>query len=501
MDRQEWSSYKHENNGYVSTELWRIVRDACDQCSITNTLMVTGFGGGWAAIEGLRNYNYITFGLADESRISAFPASFFYNMVWDTFVDPTIESDARLISVLRSYWNDEPSSGKRMEKAFFIKIGKFLTAMGLDGADSCLCANIAERLRLRAKVDLSVIKVTGQVSSIYNTTHAPSGSIGSSCMRSSNQDRFQIYEDIGCQIAYILDENNRLAGRALLHENVHRGDETFKLMDRIYFDCEKTKAIFYSWARENGYTRKERQELNCDSYIRPGGSCFEDSALYIETGSSLLGKYEEVPYIDTFAHYNDKEQRLYNYSADGVITCMKETDGNDSEGVIAIRAGETCCCCGERDREYGRRHDDEFYCEECFNGRFIRCECCGDYSSNDCTYNVGGGYVCEYCFDRNYFTCDACGDNHERSEYNETQDGDVICRGCYENNYFTCDDCGEICHINDSRSTADGDDICRGCYENNYFTCGGCGEIHNDSDGVDGKSICISCHESMEVEA
>jgi len=424
--------------------------------------------GTWKAVKGLRNYNFVSFGVEDETRISAFSLSYYKVNTWNYWVKNTTRSGEVMQRLFNSWWNGAvPIEETRREKGLFIKIGKFLTAMGLPGQNSCLCDNIAEKMRMRARTDTSTIRVTGDVSGVYSMPHKGAGTLGSSCMRGENKRRFLIYDDIGCKIAYTLD-GEYLTGRALLHDNVQTESGPMKIMDRIYFDTEKSKALFCAWAAENGYTRKAEQKLNCDTYILPNGQEIEGDDMFIETGLCLLERYDEVPYIDTFAYYSEQEGRLYASYNSGVDTTLKETNGSDSEGIIADNNADRCCCCDSRDDD-GQYYNDDFYCSVCFGERFDYCERCDEYEDVNGFVEVRSEniYVCSSCAENFYFTCDDCGEIFSNDDSILTHNSNRVCPSCLDTDYFTCDECQEIHPNNEANDTDDNRILCDDCYEEN----------------------------------
>lgn len=496
MDRRKWQAWIHENDGWIDEELYLIIKSSARDCSIdcnVETIDYKEDNQYWFKIKGLRQYNYISFGIDDEMKISAFQSSFFHNLTWNYWCNPEETTMEEMTALFNRQWNCAPTSMMRSEKGLFVKIGKIVTAIGMDGSNSCLCATIAEKVRLRAQVDLSCLQVSDKPSEIYALDHCPNGNIGSSCMRNMNKDRFQIYNDIGCKILY-LTENNHLIGRALLHDRVYQGDRSFKFMDRVYFDCERTKAIFYSWAKENDYVRKFNQSMGCDDYMRPDGNKFTDKTLCIDVDDNLRDRYEEVPYIDTFAYYHENNEQLCVRWIDGVVTSMKETDGNDSKSIITDSDRSICSCCNNRDNT-GRWHDDYYYCEECFYERYTYCENCGEYEYADDTYFVGDYSVCRTCYNDHYFCCDDCNKYHHRDNGLHLNNS-VICHSCYENgDYFTCDHCDGIFNIDESNELQNGNHICDDCFSSECSECQDCNSINYTGDMIESEIgiICADC--------
>lgn len=163
-----------------------------------------------------------------------------------------------------------------------------------------------------------------------------------------------------------------------------------------------------------------------------------------------------------------------------------------------------CEGCGEEfEMSNLTKTDSGYFCEDCFENNYIKCEDCGDVVAKDDAHQTySGGWICEDCRE-NYFYCDKCDGLFPEDEttYIESE-GVCVCGHCLTNNYTRCENCGEYVADNDTIVTANGDAICRDCYENNYLTCDGCGEIYHESycSSTDGGVYCRDCFQDHEEQ-
>lgn len=112
----------------------------------------------------------------------------------------------------------------------------------------------------------------------------------------------------------------------------------------------------------------------------------------------------------------------------------------------------------------GIHHDDEDWCEDCFNDEFVLCaECEEEYVHHEDAYVVDGDYWCPTCADRFASYCDCCEEYTSREMY-ETYTGDYVCESCRERYYYCCEECGDYVHSDDMQETDDGRYLCPDCY-------------------------------------
>ena len=141
----------------------------------------------------------------------------------------------------------------------------------------------------------------------------------------------------------------------------------------------------------------------------------------------------------------------------------------------------TVCVYESTDRDEFMVHEDEFYCDGCYDEKFFNCDHCSEVTEVDNSYEVSNGdHVCQDCLCDHYTTCDECEGRVLNDDTRRTGDDNYICITCYEYHYFTCPDCSEIHHADDLREIYGRDDICRHCAEDQY-TCDECGiYVHGD---------------------
>jgi len=138
------------------------------------------------------------------------------------------------------------------------------------------------------------IKVSSDVSSIYGIDEDDnSGTLSHDCHLFAN-----MYDQMdNLKIAYALNKDGELIGRALLWDNVKNENtgETFKFMDRIY-GVESTIAAFKNWAINNGYLHKVKQSYSIND-ITDGNTNY-DIKFSVDIGFDSDG-IEGMPYMDS----------------------------------------------------------------------------------------------------------------------------------------------------------------------------------------------------------
>ena len=71
-------------------------------------------------------------------------------------------------------------------------------------------------------------------------------------------------------------------------------------------------------------------------------------------------------------------------------------------GPQEITEGGICSCCGKQADRLTMIDDETAVCDRCLDNRYIRCDQCGEYYSDDGNvemYEVNGMTVCEYCYE------------------------------------------------------------------------------------------------------
>jgi len=442
--------------------------------------------GNYYYVPGKSNYPYtwLTRSKTDPTRISGYP---FANLVSKAFqYTDAYGAFHNLTEVF------EPSDLDRRTKGTHVKVGRlveFLT--GQENPE--LGDRLATFLRRTSGVNLDHLQVSDKPSEIYTLR-----SEFTSCMKGQYKERFRLYDELeGTKILYTTLDG-ALHGRALLHDNVvvlerefdtyRPTDKRIKVMDRIYSKDKTVEMQFVQWAVANDYWYKSEQSMGHEIYLHSSVAERQRMYLAIPCHDLIESGFEEVPYVDTFAHYFRNKGFLAN--TDNMIesyypdTCLKDTGGQDSENFL-VEGGDTCNNCGCRVSESeGRWQNDHFWCEDCFSERFSYCEGCDDYGDSDEFVRVQGrhgeNYVCPDCINNNYILCDECGEYFR--DVVEV-DGDYVCEGCLENEYSYCDECD--CYVKDVRHLGV---ACEDCAS----LCSDCGGAFLNSDLTE-CGLCANC--------
>lgn len=473
MERKEWKPEKYNSN--ISRDLYGLIV-RCASKVVGNTMEYTcaclnGLAeGDWYHFPGY-GYTWVDFAATAPGRLSGIKFNALQTFVWNIVL--------REENVLARKYNERciiypPSAIFREEKGTYLKPGKLIQAlfpaMNTDTV-SKVASVLALELRKMQDVDTSNIEISTYPSDIYKMKHHRSGSIGSSCMADKPSYMFDIYFDLDCKIAYLLDNNDLLIGRALLHENVIMNNESknIKLMDIIYCTNDDILVQFIEYAKQHGYCRKEEQSLSCENYISPNGDIIENPILSI-SAENLKERYEKVPYIDTFKYYHKQSAILcskYSNGEECAATTFDETNGRDDSQLFTYSPRE-CYHCSNNENGYELHYLESHgvhICESCLDNEYYYCDSCDRYVANEDmgSIDVGGNneYYCYDCIQEIAITCDCCGRNVDPDYIETTKDDYSLCTYCYNDRAVTCIDCGETYYRNDTVQ----DGICDTCLE------------------------------------
>lgn len=237
-----------------------------------------------------------------------------------------------------------------------VKIGKLLKAItNLNDTEISKCVDSFNR---STTYDLSIIKVTDDISWIYNLIHDSHGSVGGSCMKDCG-NYFSALQNSSkdLSIAYIT-EDDTLIGRALLWIAYDDAGNSYNIMDRIYYNCEYTKILLEKYAEDNGYYFRKEASGYCTTFYNTKEKIWEELHLYVPLKYSLFGEY--TPYMDTFRYYNKYKEYLYNFDSD----YSYELTYTNGEAVCY-----TCDCCGSGigDDSYYSDYHEERICDSCIS--------------------------------------------------------------------------------------------------------------------------------------
>jgi hypothetical protein len=151
----------------------------------------------------------------------------------------------------------------------------------------------------------------------YNNVYK--GTLSSSCMRyESNQPYFDIYcdntPDSGAHshvgLLILIDENNKLIGRALVWFNSIRPEPGRVFMDRIYYTNEYDVDKFIDYAKENNWLYKYQQTYNNNEFIDPKTNKRNKIPISFRL---LTKKYKRYPYLDTLSFYTPETGRISSF--------------------------------------------------------------------------------------------------------------------------------------------------------------------------------------------
>lgn len=322
----------------------------------------------------------------------------------------------------------------RHSKKYYIKLGKALKLV-FPYLNESEISDTVNKYRKKTKGDYyDDIVVTRDIDEVYNLYHYSSGTIGSSCMRGKGHyyDDLQRTETIS--IAYIINDEEEVLGRALLWEAKDLHGESYKLMDRVYYHNEQSLRSLLQWGRDNGYCVKEEQNFSNSNFVTPDGMIL-DKAFKVMLDSSL----DEAPYMDTFKYYGFKD-----YDENTPCLYTREIKGKDlllldsTDGTVNNNSNLVCCD----------------HCNDSFN------------SANEGAYIPNTGYVCDDClYEYYYYTVDTSEYVYHDDVY-ITRNGDAYASN---KNLIYCDDIAEYVHQNDDWAYIE--DLCEYWYnyEDAYY--------------------------------
>lgn len=174
--------------------------------------------------------------------------------------------------------------------------------------------------------------------------------------------------------------------------------------------------------------------------------------LRYKTVSLSNSQDENIPYINGDSGFvlSQEDDTVEHERIDLNLECVYE----DSRECAS-------CDCRIRGDDY-HEHDDEYYCNSCFEDRFSSCEMCNEYHENDDINRVEDdrySYLCDRCVSYLGFrSCYECGE-YTRA-YTTTEDTcNEYCESCAENHLTTCNECDN--YFADSDRVADG--LCEDC--------------------------------------
>jgi hypothetical protein len=186
--------------------------------------------------------------------------------------------------------------------------------------------------------DKFIVASGDEIANYYKSSNysKETGTLGNSCMRRKSANVFRIYTENPekCSIVVMLDEDDKVLGRALLWNLDYCSLEgVTKFMDRIYTANDYDLYKFRKWAKENGYAYKAR-----NTYSDLQGIIFNEEEHEVEMSVNLKKMdYNNFPYLDTFRLYDPSNHKLINLSVDeddseySGFYILSSTDGDYTE--------------------------------------------------------------------------------------------------------------------------------------------------------------------------
>lgn len=198
------------------------------------------------------------------------------------------------------------------------------------GRDVELFNNLYKAALSKVKYDFKIVS-GDDIRKYYHqdTYYSSSGSLGNSCMKYDNcQKFFTLYTSNPTVISMLimLDPCGAILGRSLLWNF-----DSYKVMDRIYtVNDEQLSYQFKKWAIDNGYMYKHEQKWNTTLQFELSGKKFDQKF------SVTLPNWdcERYPYLDTFKFLDKKVGTLYNYIPHSGVRTLSAPDGSTFDGNV-----------------------------------------------------------------------------------------------------------------------------------------------------------------------
>lgn len=132
------------------------------------------------------------------------------------------------------------------------------------------------------------------------------GILGSSCM--NNKDFLDIYTKNPevCKILVLVDEEDKILGRALLWKLSKKFLKKEWFMDRVYVSSDYNMDKFKRWAKEKDYLYKNGFNMDGENFIVDG------KIVSGRISVDLDAKVKEYPYLDTLYFLNSKKNKISN---------------------------------------------------------------------------------------------------------------------------------------------------------------------------------------------
>jgi len=273
---------------------------------------------------------------------------------------------------------------------------------------------------------------------LFSNNAGKGGTLGSSCMRYAKcQDYLNIYAENSAQIQLLVLTDpliNKTIGRALVWNAKLKGNQgqeqweatDITFMDRIYTHLDSDVNQFIEYAKEKGWSYKEKQHSSeFFNMITPDGNIENPTLIVSDLNVDDGG---EFPYVDTIKYLN-----AYTYK----MSTNKKSINSKHSDIYKLESQEGtngyCEVCGG---------DGTVECYDCGGDGSESCQECDGEGKHECSYCEGSGIdpdernedesekECEHCDGEGYAKCEECGG-----------EGDVDCSSCDGEGHTDCQEC------------------------------------------------------------
>lgn len=178
---------------------------------------------------------------------------------------------------------------------------------------------------------------------------------------------------------------------------------------------------------------------------------------------------------------------------------MKNINTTEENTIVCAECG----CVIENIEDAREGINGEYYCEDCFDEKFVTCYECGEIIERDEAYtDSDGNYYCQNCFEENFAICHRCGKAYRKDDmiFVESEDR-WYCEDCIERNHTQCERCDEwvsrydtfTVFVDADRNT---EEWCPNCTDWNTHTCDECNGLYSDDVCFDDDCTCPHCSNS-----
>lgn len=227
-----------------------------------------------------------------------------------------------------------------------VRLGRVLKTLFGNNISDVEIEKIVSQFKLRYNIDTSRVQVSEKIGYVYGISNC-----GGSCMAMKDESFFEIYEDMQSKIAYILNDNEKLVARALIHQVLDEEGQEYTVLDKIYYESEKDKLTLQKWRSEQHdmtrFTHLDKKLISkypvkdgydCVPYVdnlyeavKRGGeiylsnSCGIKNTLYYDTLRNTNGESEQKKIS---CYIEDKGEWCVDVEAYSTDAYFCETDGN-----------------------------------------------------------------------------------------------------------------------------------------------------------------------------